>query len=96
MALTNEDAVEAVLGVEPAWEMEGCLDEEKLAVGVPDSDREGREGSGDVEEEEDGEPFVVEVVAEAEMAVEVGEMRGAEAGGFGEGGEGESEGLVLP
>lgn len=32
-----------------------------------------------MEEEEHGEPLVVEVFAEAELAVEVGEMGGAEA-----------------
>lgn len=40
-----------------------------------------------MEEEEHGEPLVVEVVAEAELAVEVGEMGGAEAGWFREGRE---------
>lgn len=49
-----------------------------------------------MEEEEDGEPLVVEIVADAEVAVEVGEVVGAEAGGFGGGGGGEREGLVLP
>lgn len=43
MALPNKDAVEAVLGVEPAGQVECGLDEQELAVGVPDSDREGGE-----------------------------------------------------
>ena len=38
---------------------------------------------GDLEEEEDGEPLVVEVVAEAEVAVEVGEVGGGGAGAGG-------------
>jgi len=49
-----------------------------------------------VKEEEHGEPLVVEVIAEAELAVEVGEIGGAEAVGFGFGREREREGLVLP
>lgn len=43
MALANEDAVDAVVGVEPAGEVEGGLNEQELAVGVPDSNREGGE-----------------------------------------------------
>lgn len=92
----NEDAVGARLRVEPPREMKGGFDEQKLAVGVPDADGEVGEDGGDVEEEEDGEPLVVEIVADAEVAVEVGEVVGAEAGGFGGGGGGEREGLVLP
>lgn len=50
-----------------------------------------------MEEEEDGEPFVVKVVAEAEVAVEVGEVGGgAWAGGVRGSGEREGERLVLP
>lgn len=51
-----------------------------------------------MEEEEDGEPLVIEVVAVAEAAVEVGEVGGGWAGAGGVGGsrDGESEGLVLP
>lgn len=96
VVLANKDAVGAGIGVEPAGKVEGGLDEEELAVGVPDSDRDGRESGGDVEEEEHGEPLVVEVIAEAELAVEVGEIGGAEAGGFGLRREREGEGLVLP
>lgn len=58
--------------------MKGGFDEEELAVGVPDSDGEVREGSGNMEEEEDGEPLVFEIVADAELAVEVREVLGAE------------------
>lgn len=96
MTLANEDAVETVLRVEPAWEVESSFDEEKLTISVPYSNREGREGSRDFEEEEDGEPLVIKIVAKAELAMEVREMGGAEAGGCREGREGESEGLVLP
>lgn len=96
MTLANEDAVETVLRVEPAWEVESSFDEEKLTISVPYSNREGREGSRDFEEEEDDEPLVIKIVAKAELAMEVREMGGAEAGGFREGREGESEGLVLP
>ena len=42
-----------------------------------------QEALGDLEEEEDGEPLVVEVVAEAEVAVEVGEVGGGGAGAGG-------------
>lgn len=58
--------------------MKGGFDEEELAVGVPDSNGEVREGFGNMEEEEDGEPLVFEVVADAELAVEVREVLGAE------------------
>jgi len=36
-----------------------------------------------VKEEEHGEPLVVEVIAKVELVVEVGEIGGAEVGGFG-------------
>lgn len=49
-----------------------------------------------MEKKEDREPFVFEVVAEAELAVEMGKLGRAEAGGFRDRGEGEIEGLVLP
>lgn len=96
VAAAEEDAVEAGVGVEPAREVEGGFDEEELAVGVPNSDGEVREPSRSFEEEEDCEPLVVEVVTVAELAVEVGVAVGAEAGGSRLGGDGESEGLVLP
>jgi hypothetical protein len=48
-----------------------------------------------VKEEEHGEPLVVEVIAEVELVVEVGEIGGAEVGGFRLGREREREGLVL-
>jgi len=53
---------------------------------------------GDMEEEENGEPLVVEVVAVAEVAMEVVEVGGGWAGAEGVGGSGnrECEGLVLP
>ncbi len=49
-----------------------------------------------MKEEEPGEPLVVEVIAEVKLVVEVGEIGGAEAVGFGFGREREREGLVLP
>lgn len=76
IAIANENAVETVLRVQPAREMESGFDEEELAVGVPYSDGERGEAEGDLEEEEDGEPLVVEVVTEAELAVEVREVGG--------------------
>lgn len=84
VAAPDEDAVEAGLRVEPAGEVEGGLDEEELAVGVPDADGEVGELAGDVEEEEDDEPLVLEVVAVAEPAVEVEGERGG-GGGAGAG-----------
>lgn len=50
----------------------------------------------DLEEKEDGEPLVLEVVTEANLAMEVREVGEADARGFWGRGEGESEGLVLP
>lgn len=79
MTLANEDAVETVLRVQPAWEVESSFDEEKLTVSVPYSNREGREGGRDFEEEEDSEPLVIKIVTKAELAMEVRKMGGAEA-----------------
>lgn len=67
--------------------MECGLDEEEVAVRIPDLDGEVGEFSGGLKEEEDEEPLVVEVVAEAEVAMEVGDGRK---------GGGEGEGVVLP
>lgn len=107
VATADEDAVGAAVGVQPAGEGEGSLDEEEFAIGVPDAGGEGWDGAGGLEKEEDHEPLIIEVVAEASLAVEVGEGRrateGAVAGGGGGGGggregggDGEVEGLVLP
>lgn len=96
VAAANENPVEAVIGVEPAREVKSGFDEQELAVSVPCSNGEVWEPPGDFEEEEDDEPLVVEVVAEPELAMEVGKMVRAEAGRFGKGRYGESEGLVLP
>ena len=82
-SVAEEEAVVRAVGVEPAGEVEGGLDEEEVAVGVPEANGEGGEALGDLEEEEDGEPLVVEVVAEAEVAVEVGEVGGGGAGAGG-------------
>lgn len=38
IAVAEEDAVVGGVGVEPAGEVEGGLDEEELAVGVPEAD----------------------------------------------------------
>lgn len=37
MGTTNEDAVGTVVGVEPAGEVEGGLNEEEVTIGVPDT-----------------------------------------------------------
>lgn len=74
MAVTDEDTVVGIFRVKPTRKMKGSFDEEKLTVGVPNTDGKGREVAGDMEEEEDGEPFVIEVVAVAEVAVEVREV----------------------
>ena len=79
MTLANEDTVETVLRVKPAWEVESGFNEEKLTVSVPYSNRKGREGGRDFEEEEEGEPLVIKIVTKAELAMEVREMGGAEA-----------------
>jgi hypothetical protein len=53
---------------------------------------------GNVEKEEDGEPFIIEIVAIAEVAVEVREVGGgrAETGRVWGNGERKVEWLVLP
>lgn len=80
VSVAEEDAVVRGVGVEPAREVEGGFDKEEVAVGVPDAEGERGESEGDLEEEEDGEPLVEEVVAEAEVAVEVREVGGGRAG----------------
>lgn len=90
----NKNAVVRILRIKPAREVKGGFNEKKLAVGVPHTDREVREGESEVEEEEDDEPLVVKVVAESQLAVEVREVRGG--GGGGGRGEREGERLVLP
>lgn len=98
LAAADEDAVGARLGVEPPREGERGLDEEELAVGVPDADRERGHGAGRGVEEGDDEPLVVDGVGEVGFSVEVGERGGgAEGAGGGEGaGEGEVEGVAVP
>lgn len=96
VAAADQDAMEAVVGVEPTREVEGRLDEQELAVGVPNPHGEVGESSRSFEEEEDDKPLVVEIISVAELAVEVRQVVGAEAGGFGGGRDGEIEGLVLP
>lgn len=58
--------------------MKGGFNKKKLTVGVIDVDRKITESAGNVEEEEDSEPFVFEIVTEAEIAVEVRERRGGD------------------
>jgi len=43
VVLANEDVVGSSIGVEPVGKVEGGLDEEELIIGVPGSDRDGRE-----------------------------------------------------
>lgn len=76
----NKYTIKTGVRVEPPREVEGGLNEQKLAVGVQNADGQVGESSGELEEEEDDEPFVVEVVAVAELAVE---MRDRWAGGDG-------------
>lgn len=59
MAVTDEDTVVRVFRVKPTRKMEGGFDEEKLTIGVPNTDGKGREVAGDVEKKEDSEPFVI-------------------------------------
>ncbi|EXB56026.1 hypothetical protein L484_018815 [Morus notabilis] len=75
----DEDTMEAVVGVEPTMEVEGSLDEQELAVGVLNPHGEVRESLRSFEEEEDDKPLVFEIVAVAELAVEVRQVVAAEA-----------------
>lgn len=77
---SNKNTIKTGVRVEPSREVEGSLNEQKLTVGVENADGQVGECSGELEEEEDDEPFVVEVVAVAELAVE---MRYRWAGGDG-------------
>lgn len=77
---SNKNTIKTGVRVEPSREVESGLNEQKLAVSVKNADGQVGESSGEVEEEEDDEPFVVEVVAVAELAVE---MRYRWAGGDG-------------
>ncbi|KAM1091320.1 hypothetical protein ACFX13_019091 [Malus domestica] len=74
LALANKYAIEVVLGVEPPKEVVANFDEEELAVGIPDSNGEVVEVGGDMEKKKDGEPLIFEVVGDAKLAVEVGEV----------------------
>lgn len=98
VSVAEEDAVVGGVGVEPAREVEGGFNEEEVAVGIPNAEREGGEMETDLEEEENGEPLIVEVVAEAEVAVEVEEVGGGGAGAGRVWGNGDREGerVVLP
>lgn len=75
IAPANKDAVNAVLGVNPSREMKSSFNEEELAVVVPYAYGKRRELAGNKKEQENGEPFVLEVIAEPELAMEVGERR---------------------
>lgn len=96
VASANEDTIEAAIGVNPTGKVKSGFNEQELAVRVPNTNGEVGEVSRYFKEEENGEPLVVEIVTVTELAVEVRELIGAETRGFGEGREGESEGLVLP
>lgn len=100
-AAANEDPVRAVFGIDPTREVKRGLDEQKLAVRVPDTYRKVLKMAGNFKEEVNDEPFVFEVVAESNLAVEVGDFAVAVGGGGAEAGRrdcggGESEGFVLP
>lgn len=49
VTLANEDTIEAIIGVNPAREMESCLNEQELAISVPNSDGERGEVKRDLE-----------------------------------------------
>ncbi|EXB54581.1 hypothetical protein L484_019150 [Morus notabilis] len=83
VAAADEDTMEAVFGVEPTREVEGGLDEQELAAGVPNPHEEVGESSRSFEVEEDDKPLVFEIIAVAELTVEVRHVVRAEAGGFG-------------
>lgn len=74
VSMSEKEAVMRGVGVEPTREVEGGLNEEEVAVGVPEAEGKEGEAEGDLEKEEDGKPLVVEVVTVAEVAVEVGEV----------------------
>lgn len=86
----NKHTVITGFGVNPAREMKGSFNEKKFTVVVPDSNGERRKVVRDLEEKENSEPLIFNVVAKAELAVEVRE-RGRRRGG-----EGKREGFVLP
>lgn len=86
----NKHTVITGFGVNPTREMKGSFNEEKFTVVVPDSNGERREVVRDLEEKENSEPLIFNVVAKAELAVEVRE-RGRRGGG-----EGKREGFMLP
>ncbi|KAM1462370.1 hypothetical protein COP1_046629 [Malus domestica] len=74
LALENKYVIDAVLGVEPPKEVVADFDEEELVVGIPDSNGEVAEGGEDMEKKKDGEPLIFEVVGDAKLVVEVGEV----------------------
>lgn len=84
----NEDTVSAIVRIQPEGEVESGFNEEKLTVGVPNADREIGELPRNFKKEEYYEPFVFQVIAVPELAVEMGDLVG--------GGGRECEGLVLP
>lgn len=86
-AAANEDAIDGCFRVQPFREVESGLNQQKLSVGVPDADGEIREGLRYFKEEVNSEPLVLEIVAEAEVAGEVGDGRER---------YGQRERLVLP
>ena len=67
----NEHLIEAILGVELARTMKSIFDEQEITIGIPNSNRNLWEPSGDFEEEEDHEPLVFQVIAIVKLPVEV-------------------------
>ena len=76
LAGVDPHAIGDRLGLDPLGEVEGALDEEKLAVVVPDARGEGGERAGQLDEQPDDEPLILHVVAERGGA---GEVRGEAA-----------------
>lgn len=72
-ATAEESPVSGSVGFKPMGEVESGFNQEKLAVGILEGNRKVGEVLGDSEEEKSDKPFVVDVVAEAEAAMEVGE-----------------------
>lgn len=83
----DEHTIGASVRIDPTGEREGSFYEKELAVGIPNSDYQIRNGLGGEEEEGDDEPLVGDGVGEVRLAMEVGKGRGvAEGAGRGEGG----------
>ena len=93
LAGVDPHAIGDRLGLDPLGEVEGALDEEKLAVVVPDARGEGGERAGQLDEQPDDEPLILHVVAERGGA---GEVRGEAARAPGGRDDLELKGIALP